>query len=286
MCLKMNAIARDQFKNDHFKEAAIAGPYAHEIVYSCADYIIKPRLSYRRIFNSLSDQQRQPQMSRSGYLIEKFGILGQFKPWMLLTSADIARLELASAYRHDTTPQLPAGTNFVTDRIGDFLASDGTVIQSESNHLINLVIVATGPTCLCGVTHIIAWNAPFSSMAESIMWRLSGVTLFIPFVIVALQCLHYIVKRISLSIHSQILSIDPIPNSPARWLSKYWERLLDSKGFEWTTMILFYILGILALCIYILARVFLIVECFVSLTYVPYTVFTVPNWSSYFPHIG
>lgn len=272
----MNAIARDQFKNDRFKDAAIAGPYTHEIIYSCADYIIKPRLSYRRIFNSLSDQQRQPEMSS---LIERFGILGQFKPWMLLTSADIARLELASAYRHDTTPQLPAGTNFVTDRIGDFLASDGTVAQSESNHLINLLIVATGPTCLCGVSHIFAWNAPFSTMAESIMWRLSGVTLFIPFVIVAFQCLYYIVKQISLSIRSKILSIDPI------WLSKYWERLLDSKGFEWTT-IPFYFLGILALCLYILARVFLIVECFVSLTYVPYTVFTVPNWSSYFPHIG
>lgn len=285
----MNAIARDQFKNDRFKEAAIAGPYTNEIVYSCADYIIKPRLSYRRFFNSLSDQQRQPQMSRSGYLIERFGILGQFKPWMLLTSADIARLELASAYRHDTTPQLPAGTNFVTDRIGDFLASDGTVIQSESNHLISLLIVATGPTCLCGVTHIIAWNAPFSSMAQSTMWRLSGVTLFIPFVIVALQCLHSIVKRISPWILRQILSNHPIPNSLVTWISTYRKRVFYSDKVDRVMGILFYIFtffAILAFCLYILARVFLIVECFVSLTYVPYTVFTVPNWSSYFPHIG
>jgi hypothetical protein len=38
--------------------------------------------------------------------------------------------------------------------------------------------------------------------------------------------------------------------------------------------------------LYVSARVYLVVESFFSLAYLPESVFTTPNFSLYFPHVG
>ena len=41
--------------------------------------------------------------------------------------------------------------------------------------------------------------------------------------------------------------------------------------------------GIAACLLYVLARLYLVVECFRAICYLPDTVFVLPNWSQYFP---
>ena len=40
------------------------------------------------------------------------------------------------------------------------------------------------------------------------------------------------------------------------------------------------------LVVYILARAYLVVECFINVFHLPAGVFKTPEWSTYFPHIS
>ena len=46
------------------------------------------------------------------------------------------------------------------------------------------------------------------------------------------------------------------------------------------------ILQIPILITYVLARAYLVVECFINLSHLPAGVYDVPSWSIYFPHIS
>ena len=52
--------------------------------------------------------------------------------------------------------------------------------------------------------------------------------------------------------------------------------------YQATLMTLFFLL----LLVYILARGYLIVECFINLRHLPAGVYDIPDWTAYFPHIG
>jgi len=41
-----------------------------------------------------------------------------------------------------------------------------------------------------------------------------------------------------------------------------------------------------AAALYCLARVYLVVECFINLSHLPQSVYLVPTWSQYVPHIS
>ncbi|KAK4108127.1 hypothetical protein N656DRAFT_784667 [Canariomyces notabilis] len=42
----------------------------------------------------------------------------------------------------------------------------------------------------------------------------------------------------------------------------------------------------LAIVLYVLARVYLVVECFINLVHLPESAYKLPEWSQYVPHIG
>lgn len=46
------------------------------------------------------------------------------------------------------------------------------------------------------------------------------------------------------------------------------------------------LISILMIGLYMLFRVYLVVECFVQISHLPDSVFTVPTWSQYIPHIS
>ena len=101
--------------------------------------------------------------------------------------------------------------------------------------------------------HLFAWNAPFSTSVKRFFWRASGVILACSGIIFSLQLC-----------------------TPT-----YRDNSEDNTHAE-----MFYMFIILMVICYVLARVYLVAECFVDLGYLTEGVFKLSSWSPYFPHIG
>lgn len=108
-----------------------------------------------------------------------------------------------------------------------------------------------------GGLHALAWFAHFHSPTEQLLWRISSVAVMggIP----TLAAIYRILDRL------------------IRFF-KWW----DSRPVRLLLPKLFYLVTIA----YILARLYLVIECFIQLSHLPAGVYEVPEWSSYFPHIA
>lgn len=107
-----------------------------------------------------------------------------------------------------------------------------------------------------GGLHALAWFAHFHSPTEQLLWRISSVAVMggIPTL-------------------TAIYKIGHLTESYNWW----YDRLVGLPLFG---------LLLLVTIAYILARFYLVIECFIQLSHMPAGVYEVPEWSSYFPHIG
>ena len=141
---------------------------------------------------------------------------------------------------------------YLNRRNGDWPAL-GSVDQNGL-HLKSKSILA-GFICaglVYGALHLVAWNAEFPSRLEKLLWRSSGITLAVSGAILTIQ---YIT-----------------PTDTSNLLSDM------AAGMAVALIILLAIT-------YVAARVYLVVECFINLKYLPEAAYGMPRWSHYFPHI-
>jgi hypothetical protein len=114
-----------------------------------------------------------------------------------------------------------------------------------------------------GGLHLLAWNAPFHAPIFGLLWKISGITtaslVLLPLLIVVILLV--------------IRSADGPDKEYRQYLAVVVTALLCIG-------ILFFAL------LYVFARVYLVVESFLSLAYLPKSALTTPNFSLYFPHIG
>ena len=60
-----------------------------------------------------------------------------------------------------------------------------------------------------------------------------------------------------------------------------------TSGALWAAVKLVYDMAVMAvIALYCLARIYLVVECFINLTHLLASAYLLPKWSQYFPHIG
>lgn len=123
---------------------------------------------------------------------------------------------------------------------------------------------------LYGACHLTAWNGPFRTTIEAILWKVSAVG-------VAFGAL-FIMAVSSLG-HAESLV------KKFRQKESATSKSLSSSifySFVWFLAIL----NMLAYYLMVFSRYYLVVESFISLAFASDAVFTVPQWSIYFPHIG
>lgn len=117
-----------------------------------------------------------------------------------------------------------------------------------------------------GALHLLAWNSPSTSVAQKTPWRISAVAIAASGVIVIF--LGWL----------------------CRWLVVTREDIPDNSYFRklWNEMSIWIIVAIVVLFLlfHLFARAYLVVECFVSVAYLPERVFQQPGWTYYFPHIA
>jgi len=133
--------------------------------------------------------------------------------------------------------------------------------------------------------HLLAWNASFRTRVEQLLWRISATTITSitgpNVVLVILIAIALIVSELGEDVSRS--TPGPIRNPKSSILHfvgkvMYWGSVL--VGF-----VLFLSLAALN-SIYVFARAYLIIECFLQLPYLPEAAFQVPNWSLYWIHIS
>lgn len=114
---------------------------------------------------------------------------------------------------------------------------------------------------LYGGLHAAAFNEHFPSSIERILWRVSTV---------------YIASGIFVGMFLSSLSIDESDEQRAKKADSLLLMIIIPFFF------LLYIGGIIT---YIAARIFVVVECFISLREVPPAMYQTPIWTQYIPHL-
>ncbi|KAM0547470.1 hypothetical protein ACHAPJ_010343 [Fusarium lateritium] len=140
-----------------------------------------------------------------------------------------------------------------------------------------LMLLAVAITSLYGGVHLTAWQWKFPSYAEEIMWKVSCLLIIcelLTFFLLVPACL------VLLSINDNLAKIID-DNMPKKWQS-YWisGKELLYKCFSLCVGLVLYLMS----SAYAFARIFIIVESFISLRHAPVGVFLSPEWVELFPH--
>ena len=114
---------------------------------------------------------------------------------------------------------------------------------------------------LYGGLHAAAFNGHFPSSVERILWRVSTV---------------YIASGIFVAMFLSALSTDEPEEQPAE---------KDYSLLQLIVLPFFILLYIGGIITYIAARIFVVVECFISLREVPPAMYQTPIWTQYIPHL-
>ena len=130
---------------------------------------------------------------------------------------------------------------------------------------LSAILVFSAAAFIYGSLHALAWDAHFDSSFERQLWRSSACV-----IMGGVPAIYALAKGTD---YAQAKDIDKKIKSYIPWKVHIIDDLL---GVSWSCVV----------CAYILARGYLVVQCFINLFHLPAGVYDVPSWSAYFPHIS
>jgi hypothetical protein len=242
--------------------------------------------------------------------VQNRGFAALQRPFITLTVSDILRLRLArdSYQKYPTLLRHPEGRDYkkpylqhpnqahqiwlneyIVARVRNwpFSKNGGDVIEGDAYTILFGLLIAG---LAYGGLHLLAWNPPVTTTAEVLMWRISGITVTvfgsIPFVGLAALWV--------------FVSINGYFQKRTFWQKwKTWASGLKGlpKWFAATVtfvisvpvMVSAVLLGFAMVAgglLYVLSRIYLLVECIISIPHLPDSVFQTLTWSKYFPHFA
>ena len=128
-----------------------------------------------------------------------------------------------------------------------------------------------------GGLHALSWNsAALRTGSETLLWKISCVTILSAgFLLVVMLVLHGGWDKLEVSY-------------PATGIKKIWSDFYNPANDILFFLVLLPLLAVLlaVLLLHILARVYLVVEVFISLPHADPAVYQTPDWSAYWPHFS
>ena len=124
---------------------------------------------------------------------------------------------------------------------------------------------------LYGGLHVLAWNAKFATDKQGGLWRLASCFIigFAP-----ASTLVLLTEKLFFA----VVNARTVGHTSTKRFSESFFNLM----YRYKIWLVLFFLGLLA---YLWARVYLVVECFISLFHSPDGVYNLPPWSAYVPHI-
>ena len=182
----------------------------------------------------------------------------------------------------------------LADRVRNFPRFDGI----RKGMAMYIGLATTG--FVYGGLHCLAWSAPFATRVETLLWRISSVAIMATFLLLLLFYCWELGPPFWQNFGSAMAPYNEFWEPLADWM----EDMIDVLPYPWDdyvgnavgvplTIILIIAPKVLldsvilsAAALYCLARVYLVVECFINLSHLPQSVYLVPTWSQYVPHIS
>ncbi|KAK0748682.1 hypothetical protein B0T21DRAFT_407173 [Apiosordaria backusii] len=149
------------------------------------------------------------------------------------------------------------------------VSSDRRLLQSMSFSLFIAGLAYGG-------LHLLAWSPPVQTVTEVLLWRISGIAIIAwGAILEAFAFFSY------LPLERDLRVLDHFTASFKALFTRFMpERVQVFLG----TMLALYV-GY-AMLLYPSSRIYLVVECFNSVRYLPESAFETPHWAEYLPHFG
>ena len=200
----------------------------------------------------------------------------------LLTSIDVERWKCAAPLFKENPP---SGLWMEYEGLLNTSASDWPPLSQRGKTVgVTIWILFFCAAMLYGGLHALAWNSRFRTRHERVLWRASvGIILgFGPLTMAAYLAYLGVMSSTRLKERLGVISLNPLKGT----LQARKEYLL-CRSLRPSKMIVLLWLLLLNYVIwsYCLARMFIVVECFIALFNSESGVFAVPSWSTYLPHI-
>lgn len=184
------------------------------------------------------------------------------QPAIKFTVQDTTRWRMAWQALGICTPY--EATDAFTERVDDFPNSEKIF---DPAILFGLGVAAF----IYGGLHASAWSAHFVSTTEKLLWRMSSCVMMGGF----------FAQLIIIEGHNwawnKLIDISLQGDSVLSWLVRILRITID---------LLYYLMVYLIPFAFALARVYLVVGCFINISYLPASVYDIPTWSAYIPHIA
>lgn len=234
-------------------------------------------------------------------------------PFIELASADITRLRIAKEcyQKYPDLRHYPKGKNYgksysnhpnethriwsneyVAPRVSNWPGVNGSCSEVHSKLLkatskeMSFLLAFFFAGVAYGGLHLLAWDPPVATLAEVLMWRISGITLV---VFGAAPILGFLISS-SASIMRERIKMAFLNGflEGIKVKAKSLDYIIQSVSFgiDYIIVTVLYVAIIGGSLLYLFSRIYLLVECIISVPYLPDGVFQTPNWSMYFPHMN
>ena len=153
----------------------------------------------------------------------------------------------------------PITEELVDDTIGNWATEN--LLRDMSGFVMGMVVWSA--SMAYGGVHATAWNGYFPSRAEKLLWRISSVY-------IAGSGLTWIL-------------ISMLARSSTRFKA-YWKRVASLRA-HWTSLISLGTLATICGLLYLAARIYLVIEAFISLRKLQAQAFDTLQWTQLIPHL-
>lgn len=189
---------------------------------------------------------------------------------IILKQEDIRRWQIAEEHLREDLSRRTENDDWqatITDRSKNWPSID--VDPKTIDWSLLLAFNISG--ILYGGLHMLAWNAKFATDLQGGLWRLASCFIigFVP-----ASTLVLLTEKLFFA----VVSAKSVGHKPTKKFSESFFNLM----YRYKIWLALFFLGLLA---YLWARVYLVVECFISLFHSPDGVYNLPPWSVYMPHI-
>lgn len=187
--------------------------------------------------------------------------------WSLATEAIARYPVIASRLRKPSTTTTHPGGDWLEGNIEDLLVNSasnwpGSELMRNVHSLV-MGVVLWFVSMAYGAIHAAAWNDYFPTEAEKWLWRAAAIWMSASGLIWVFICL--------------------IANWFPRF-DRFWVKFSQRKTPWWSYPTVYALCSICGIA-YVLARVFLVVEAFVSIRKLPAASYDTPGWTQLVPHL-